>query len=350
MRWLLRWALRLVLVLGLLMIGLVLPVAWVEVACLGESVENDYAAILPPEYHRAEARTLLTYPEWHIVHAYDDYAQVIEAGDPHDFGYFRAIRTYWTSLCTLKRRAAAHGGVDRETKELVYVIGMSFTAELALKAAYEETIGRVFTILRGPDHTALDDLSANQAAEYATFLQQVPWYKWDFQSDIDALDATATDALRDRERQLALGAEYGAKSAYAGLIAAAVVSAGADALTLRMIVTGPDLGFLQSQDGVTVVGTTDQGTQIETIRYRALTRLLSEFAERDVNVVEIAGNDDILLTVISDTATMEGALFSFARQGYEDYRHLLLVKVPNLMTRLRAIAAGPAQLEHVHDY
>ena len=178
----------------------------------------------------------------------------------------------------------------------------------------------------------------------------MPWYKWDFQSDIDALDATATDALRDRERQLALGAEYGAKSAYAGLIAAAVVSAGADALTLRMIVTGPDLGFLQSQDGVTVVGTTDQGTQIETIRYRALTRLLSEFADRDVNVVEIAGNDDILLTVISDTATMEGALFSFARQGYGDYRHLLLVKVPNLMTRLRAIAAGPAQLEHVHDY
>lgn len=293
---------------------------------------------------------MLTYPEWHIVHAYDDYAQVIDAGDPHDFGYFTAIRTYWTSLCALKKQAAAHGGVDRQTKELVYVIGISFTAELALKAAYEETIGRVFTMLRGSDHTALDDLSASQAADYAAFLQQVPWYKWNFQGDIDALNATAKDALRDRERRFALGAEYGAKSAYAGVIEAAVASAGADALTLRMIVTGPNLGFLQGQEGVTVIGTTAQGVQIETTRYRALTRVLSALADRDVDVVEIAGNDDIMLTVLSDAPTMEGALFSFARQGYGDYRHLLLVKVPDLMGHLRAIAAGPAQLEHVHDY
>ncbi|MGJ8627998.1 MAG: hypothetical protein ACSHXB_13650 [Sulfitobacter sp.] len=350
MRWLIKWALRLLLVIGITIVALLLPVAWVEVACRGDGAEGTYASLLPPEYHRAEARTLLTYPEWHIVHAYDDYAKVISTGDPHDFGYFRAIRTYWSSLCALKKQAASHGGVDGQTKQLVYVIGVSFTAELALKAAYEETVGRVFTMLRGPVHAPLDDLSARQAADYAAFLQQVPWYKWDFDGDVAALDAATTDALRDRERRTALGAEYGAKSAYAGVIAAAVAATGTDELTLRMIVTGPDLGALSNMDEVTVIGQIDSGTEIETIRYRALTRLLADMAGRGVDIVEMAGNDDIMLTVISDHATMEDAIFSFARQGYGDYRHLLMAKLPDLMDLLRAIAAGPAQLEHVHDY
>ena len=350
MQRLFKWFLRLGVVVGLLLVGLILPVAWVEFGCRGDGVKKDYASILPPEHHRAEARTLLTYPEWHIVHAYDDYAQVIQEKDPHDFGYFRAIRTYWSSLCALKKQAVPLGGMDSATKQLVYVIGVSFTAELSLKAAYEETLGRIFTILRGADHAPLDGVSADQAAEYATFLQQVPWYKWDFQGDIDALNAAASDILRDRERRFALGVEYGAKSAYAGVIAAAVASVGADALTLRMIVTGPDLGFLAAQEGVTVIGTTGKGTEIETPRYRALTLLLDVMAARGVNLVEIAGNDDIMLTVISDQPEMTGAVFSFPRQGYGDYRHLLMVKTTDLMDHLRAIAAGPAQLEHVHDY
>ena len=345
-----KWLLRIVISAAFLIAALLLPVAWVEFGCRGDTVENSYTSLLPPEHHRAEARTLLTYPEWHIVHAYDDYARVIQTDDPHDFGYFRAVRTYWSSLCALKKQAASHGGVDGETRQLVYVSGGSFTAELALKAAYEETLGRVFTLLRGSVHAPLDDLSASQAADYAAFLQQVPWYKWDFDGDRAALYLAATDALRDRERRFALGAEYGAKAAYAGVISAAVAATGADELTLRMIVTGPDLRFLNGLEGIAVIGRTDKGTEIETIRYRALTRLLAVMAGRGVDVVEMAGNDDIMLTVISDQAIMDGAIFSFARQGYGDYRHLLLVKLPDLMDQLRAIAAGPAQLEHVHDY
>ncbi len=345
-----KWLLRIVLSAAVLIVALILPVAWVEFGCRGDAVEANYASLLPPEHHRAEARTLLTYPEWHIVHAYDDYAQVISTGDPHDFGFFRAVRTYWSSLCALKKQAGAQGGVDSATKQLVYVIGVSFTAELAFKAAYEETLGRVFTVLRGDEHAPLDVLSAAQAADYATFLQQVPWYKWDFQGDIAALDESATDALRDRERRFTLGLEYGAKSAYAGVIASAVAATGPDELTLRMIVSGRDLGFLTSQEGVTVIGTTETGTEIETIRYRALTKLLNVMAQRGVDVVEIAGNDDIMLTVISDQPTMDGAIFNFARQGYGDYRHLLLVETSDLMDRLRTIAASTAQLEHVHDY
>ena len=350
MRWVLRWILRLVLVTALLGAVLIAPVAWVELTCRGDGVAQPYDPILPAADHRAEARTLLTYPEWHIVHAYDDYAQVIESEDPHSFGYFNAVKTYWTSLCALKEQAAAHGGVDRATKELVYVIGVSFSAEMAMKALYEETLGRLATMVRGPRQSPLDKLSAQQAADYATFLQQVPWYKYDFAADAAALRARQSDNPRDLERRFALGGEYAAKAAYAQVIAAAVDSVGADELTLRMVIEGPDAAVLDGIDGLRVVEHRGNVIIVEAPRYRALTRLLIQMAGRGIDLAEIAGNDDIMFTALSDQAQMPEVLFSIQRQGYEDYRHLFMVPVKDLLATLRRFEEGPAQVEHIHDY
>ena len=82
---------RIGLLLLLLVVGLTAPVAYIELACRPTEVVSSYDPILPPEHRRAEGRTLLTYPEWHIVHAYDDYAKVISTGDPHDYRYLSSI-------------------------------------------------------------------------------------------------------------------------------------------------------------------------------------------------------------------------------------------------------------------
>lgn len=337
---------RLLLVL-LVLVGLLLaPVAYNEAACQGGRVDGSYASLLPPEHHRAESSTLLTYPEWHIVHAYDDYARVISSNDPHDFGYVSAISGFWSSLCALSQQAGAHGGFPFETKQMVYTIGVSFTAELAAKAAYEETLGRIATLIRGPGRAALDDLSAEQATAYARFLQQVPWYRWDFRSDRAAL---AGNGFRNTERRLALGAEYSVKAAYAGLIAHAVESTGHDELTLRMIVTGLSPDQITRHDGVSIVARHDHGIEIETPRYRALTHILAAMAADGAEFVEIAGNDDILFTATGPAAAPD-ALHSFPRQGYDDTRSLVLLPVSDLASRLRALSSGPLTLEHIHDY
>jgi len=344
----LRW---LLLAGGVLVVLLITPVAYVETTCRGTQRPDPYDALLPASQHRPESRTLMTYPEWHIVHAYDDYGRVLKQGDPHDFAYLRSIAGFWTSLCALTDTAAAHGGVDAGTKQMVYVIGTSFTLELALKAAYEETLGRVTTWLRGNQRAATDTLSADQAAAYANFLQQTPWYKWDFEADAAALrDAAGADTLRDQERQLALGLEYGAKAAYARLIAAAVAQSGGDALHLHMVVRDIPAAQLAALPGVTVEDKRPEGIVIRTPRYRALTELLIEMAEAGASFVEIAGNDDIMLTALSPEATYPDALHSFARQGADDYRHLIMVKVPELAARLRMLAAQGLRVEHVHDY
>ena len=346
MRFLWRWVKRLVLVVLLLVIGLLSPVAYVETMCRSPVVTDTYRPILPEPDHRPEARTLLTYPEWHIVHAYDDYAEVIRSGNPADFGYLQSINGFWSSLCSLSKAAGTHGGIDGPTKQMVYTIGVSFSAELLLKAAYEETLGRVATLIRGEARSPLDDLSATQAADYATFLQQVPWYLWDFRRDAAALQTAATDSFRDRERRIALGLEFRAKAAYAGVIATAVAGMEPDALTMRSIVTGLSRDTLAAMGGVTIIATRPEGTEIETPRYAAFTDLAKLLAAQGGNFVEIAGNDDILFTAISDDPAMKGAIHSSARQGNPGFRHLVLVKVTALAEALRA---DPG-IEHIHDY
>ncbi len=340
-----RWLLGGLIVLVL---GLASPIVYVETMCRGDGTPAP-ATPLSGET-RPEVRTLLTYPEWHIVHAYDDYAEVIRQGDPHQFGFLSAIGGYWRSLCSLMQESAALGEVDGSTRQLVYVIGVSFTFEMVMKAAYEETIGRAATLIRGAGRSPLDDLSARQAAGYATFLQQVPWYRYDFRADAAALQAASDGSLRDTERAFALGMEHQARAAYAGIIANAVAATGQDDLTLQMIVADLPEVVLETTEGVSVLGRTAQGVEVETPRYRTLTGILATWAEAGAEFVDIAGNDQIMFTALSDSRDVAGALASLPRQGYGDTRHLFLVPVPQLAARLRELDASGLRLEHIHDY
>ncbi|SMX22935.1 hypothetical protein [Boseongicola aestuarii] len=344
-----RWLRRLLLALGVIVIALAAPPVYVEVACRGDTIDQTgQQPLIAPEWRRAESRTLLTYPEWHIVHAYDDYAAVIAEGEPHDFAYLRAISGFWTTLCPLTQAAASMGGVTVETKATIYTIGVSFTVELLAKAGYEETLGRLAVLLRGSARAPLDDLGAAQAAEYAAFLQQNPWYKWDFAADAEALRQSAGGSLRDKERRFALGAEYRAKAAYARVIAAAVAEVGTDEPRLRSVVSGLSTQDLSQIEGVTVIGPLGDGIEIETERYRVYTRILERLALDGADILEIAGNDEILITALSEKPSAEGAINSFPRQGYADFRHLIVVPVAGLAARLRDL--NGLTLEHVHDY
>ncbi len=342
-----RWIKRTLAAVALLVLALLSPVAWTEVNCQGQPQDSPFVSSLGAPWHRPESRTLMTYPEWHIVHAYEDYAAVIATGAPQDYDFVPAIGQYWGSLCTLTKAAAAHGGADGPTRQMVYVIGVSFTAELLAKAAYEETIGRLFTLLRGPNRAPLDDLSADQAARYAAFLSQVPWYKWDFPADKAALIAANTGTLRDQERRFALGAEFTVKSYYAKAIGAAVAATGQDELRMRVIVTGLASDVLAASPDVQIIALHPQGIEVETPRYAAFTDLARAWAAQGAQFVDIAGNDDILFTALSDQPLLPGALASYPRQGHDDTRHLVLVKVADLA---KALTDRALQIEHIHDY
>lgn len=337
---------------------LVSPIAYVETFCRGDAIPAGERAVIvaDPAWQRPESRTFLTFPEWQMVYAYDDFAAVLAKGDEHDYGYLSALRDFWSSYCSLNRVAAAHGGATGETRMMIYTIGTSFNAEFLAKATYEETLGRLFAAIRGAEKTGQDRVVAGMAADYAQFLRQVPWYRYPFdQKNAELWSAPVEAPMRGWERRLAIGAEWTAKQAYARLIGQAVAATGQDELRMRSVVAGLSRDALADIAEVTVVEERPEGVVIETPRYAAFTGIVREIAAAGGRFVEIAGNDDIMASLIAGgtgaTPPGEGTVLGrYRRQGREGERLLYLTKV----TRLAALAAPAAGsvpvLEHVYDY
>ena len=293
-----------------LVILLMIPVGYVEIFCKQDASANIYKPIISDKNHqRAEANSYLTYPEWHIVFAYEGLAKVLETNDEHAFGYSKSVFEFWKSVCALNQVANKHGGGDANTRATIHTIGVSYTLEMAAKALYEETIGRLFALIRGNKKTPQDLYAANMAKDYARFLQQVPWYKYDFdKSTAELWQLPLTDTLRSWERRLALGGEWKAKSAYAKGIAGLVEATGVAKLTIRSVVTGILPSELATIKGVEIIEATPNYVIIETPRYRAFTHILEKIILLGGQIVEIAGNDDIMLSVIAPTEAGQTAL------------------------------------------
>jgi hypothetical protein len=349
--------------LAIVILGLAAPIAWTEASCRGSAMPQAEPQRLTAERdRRPEARTFLTYPEWHVVYAYEELGQVLAEGDPHDFAYGSAIRGFWGALCAVSQEADSLGEAGMDAKATIYTVGASFTLEMLAKAAYEETLGRL-TLLLSADGEGVaepspqDGVETRMAQTYGSFLHQTPWYRFDFDAWTGSLwDAPVRSSLRGWERRIAVGLEWKAKAAYAWLIESAAGAMGADETEMKVHVTGltPEQmgslgeGVLQAQVSH------DLGAVLTVSRYRAFTRTVEAIAAAGGNFTEIAGNDDILVTLLADDDPdlPEGArlLRRIERQGAEDRRHLVAVKVSELADLIRGLEASGATLEHIYDY
>jgi len=353
-RRLIKWSL---ITLTLFVVALLVPVAYVEVACRGEEQSQPHRPLVTdPAFQRREASSYLTYPEWHIVFAYDGLAHALKTGDEHAFEYGPSINRFWRSACTLTRVAGEHGGADWSTRSMIHTIGVSFTAEMAAKAAYEETIGRTTAWIRGQGKTPQDVTVATMAADYSRFLRQTPWYEYPFERESAKLwAAPVNQTIRGWERRLGIGLEFKAKAAYARVIAGAVAATGQAQLVNRTIVSGIGAGTLSGIADVKVVGVRQVGIEIETPRYRRFTELLAELARLGGTIRDIAGNDDVMVSLtVPEGASLSvepgSVLLRMKRDGIPGDRVLVNIKVASLAAFLRQHPLGDPGVEHVFDY
>jgi hypothetical protein len=113
-KWLLLFAV-------LLVVGSVSPVAYVELFCRGEVRQDGHTPLIADAaFRRPEANTYLTYPEWHIVYAYDGLAETLKTGDEYQFSYLSSLAGFWSSTCRLMKMADEHGGADQATRMMIY--------------------------------------------------------------------------------------------------------------------------------------------------------------------------------------------------------------------------------------
>lgn len=312
-----------------------------------------------PGYQRPEESTYLTYPEWAIVYAAREYAGFVRDNQPSGFPYWSYIGRFWQDYATVIRASSAYK-FNFANHQMLAVIGTSHSIEHALQWAYENTVGRITEATAGR-RTAADAYQADVSGQYAAFLNQVPWYQFPYaekRAGLFAVEpAPGDDSIRTGERKLAFGLAYSIKQGYADLIKSALAATADPAfLDIHVWAKGP-VGEATRGEADTALERDfgEDGAVFVTKRYQVFTDMIPRLIDKGVSFVEIGGNDEIMVTVLSndEIAVPEGARLLFAYQLPAELsarRTGLTVAVRKLHTVLPALTKAGARLEHVYDY
>lgn len=326
--------------------------------------QDDVASDLKnyPTYQRDESQTYLTLPEWFLVYSPDEYAQFLRQHPPADFPYFGSIGQFWGYYRDAYRATNEKYGFNWGYHVMVFVIGSSFTVEHALKGIYENTVGRITEWLRNDDGTPEDRFAAKVAQEYVDFIRVDPWYEFPFASRLRKLwsetDLIGPNFIRKWERKLILSVEYAAKAQYALLIKLATKAAYGDAdAEMLTLVTDVTPQALDSQPKIKALRRFDNGqTLLAMPRYEEFRDSAIKLSKSGVRFVEIAGNDQILLTAVVPANwrydVARGAV-SFERPILTDpSRKRVAIEVPvtSLHSALNGLSAKGVTVEHIYDY
>jgi hypothetical protein len=365
----LKWLRRILAAIAILFTVSVLgPLAYIEGSCrpsgasaAAEAPPIALPAISEPRYQRKQNNTFFTFPEWYIVYSFEDFGRFLDRSSESHFNYLGHIFGFWRSFCTINQTVPRTGESLTEVKTMIYVIGVSYSIEYAVKGFYENTIGRIFEWIRGEERTPQDLYARKVLQDYATFLYTVPWFKFPFREKLDglmAISARTDSPLRTWERTFALGTEYWLKVGYAALIQKLLDASGDDEPRDIMFVVStlpPDV-LAKEPRLKPIRSLTPQWQLVQTPRYKDLTEILQSLLDRGLGLAEIAGNREILITVIAPDAarldvkdTVE--LFSLeldARPGFR--RAGLKARIDRLVDINRDLKARSVSIEHFYDY
>jgi hypothetical protein len=313
-----------------------------------------------PGYRRAESSTYLTLPEWYIVYNSEEYKRTLQHGRPSAFPYFRSVAQYWRYYYRVFKITQAKYGFNAGDHLMLVVIGVSTSVENTLKGLYENTAGRLTEWLATTD-TPEDRFAAKTAADYAQFIHTVPFYDFDYASRLSALwkdmPSGAPHPVRRWERKAILSVEYGLKAGYGWLIrkGTKAVYGNADERVLAWVQRLPPAIVLVEPRVQRVTQPTYDSDLISIPRYEPFREVVTTLVGQGVRFVEIAGNNDLLLTATAP-ATWKGlrgwnvVLTEPILTEPGKIRIAVVAPVRCLDMLLPALATSGATVEHFYDY
>ncbi|MGE3831121.1 MAG: hypothetical protein AB7F76_09025 [Parvibaculaceae bacterium] len=365
---------RLAKILLVLIVILAIPVLYIGIGCQGDagegntvtapliSAEARAAADAMPNYRRDEEQAYLTFPERYVVYTSQDYARFIDQRYPSGFSFFTSAGEFWTSYCSVNRHVAPRYAFNAGTHVMIYVIGISHSVEYVVQGFYENTIGRLSEMF-APDPPAAEDLFARMLAkEYGDFLNTIPWYDYPFASRLmelwDNVAFSGDGQVRKIERRFALSFELLVKAGYGFLIKSGRESVyEPEDLEIHALMRHVPIDTAAVDPRIKVDQIFNDATQLVTLpRYQPFTEIVGKLADTNAEFLEIAGNDEILVSVAADdgwTAPPEAGtvLLEVSNlSGGGGKRVALSVPVTGLMAAIRAIRQSGARFEHIYDY
>ncbi|RDV00160.1 hypothetical protein DWV00_05545 [Trinickia dinghuensis] len=326
---------------------------------------SDSASAVPPDARRDTEQTLLTFPEWYLVHSPAEYARIVRQEPAHRFPFIEQTEQLWSSYATVtEAQFRGHYPLNLGYHVMIMVISTSTTVEYALRSIYENTLGRASWLLDGDRLTDEDRYGAKAAQEYVDFIRQEPWYLFDFTSRLEHLWTDVPwwgpGLVRKWERRYALTTEYAVKAVYGKLIEKATRATYTPALmTTDVVVDHLPEGFTPPERVTVLQRLADGRALLSLPRYFDFRIAATELAQQGVTIDDIAGNGaskPILVTVwASDRTTLPAGDFQVLFEQSltlpaATRRIALLMPVGHLSVFLAQANAMGLTVEHVYDY
>lgn len=337
--------------------------ALVSITAVADSADS--GSRVPLAARRDTEQTLLTFPEWYLVHSPAQYARIVRQAPAHVFPFIEQIGQLWSSYrIVTEAQIDGRYPLNPGYHVMIMVIATSTTIEYALRSIYENTLGRVSWLLDGGRLTDEDRYGAKVAQEYVDFIRQEPWYLFDFRARLVHLwtdvPPWGPGLARKWERRYALTTEYALKAAYGKLIEKATRAAYTPALmTTDVVVDGLPEGWAPPERVTVLQRFTDGRALLALPRYFDFRIAATALARQGVTIEEIAGNGasaPILVTVWAGDRTKLPA--DDVRVLFEQpltlpaatRRVALLMPVGRLSAFLAQAPAMALTVEHVYDY
>jgi hypothetical protein len=314
------------------------------------------------DYARAEDSTYLGFPEWFIVWSYTEKADFQQNHLPSGFPYLKSIQQYWSGYCCVHGLTHGKYPFDFGEHQMLVVIGSSFSVEYLIRASYENTLGRFTEWLSSGEEVEEDAYSNRVAREYADFVHIRPFYEFSFWKRFKGLWSEnklgGRHELRKLERRMFLSIDYSIEAFYCWLIEKAThASYGIESADTYAWIGNAREEIFAQNPRIRKVKEVGPGEYIVIIpRYQEFTTVAEWLADRDVHFVEIAGNDEILVSAIaprnwSYNLTAGEEAFSTALATAPEWKRVAIsTPVGSLHRVLNDLRSGGIKVEHVYDY
>ena len=308
-----------------------------------------------PGYQLPQLSTWLAYPKSAAIQAARDYAAFVGKDQPSGFPYWTYVGRYWQD-CAIVIRVTSARGVDVLDYVMPTVIGTGLTIDSAVQWAYENTVGRITEVIAGK-RIAVDIYQAKVAGDYAASLGSKPWSDFPYaqkRAGLFAVEpAAGDDSIRTSERKLAFGFADTVKQ-WCAYLSKSVFVEDPGPSDIHVWAKGP-VGEAARNEPDTLLERDlgADGTVFITKRSQAFTDMIPRLIDKGVSFVEIGGNDEILVTVLSSTeiTAPEGSRILFSHPVPIDpdtRRTALTVAVRKLHIVLPALTKAGARLERVY--
>lgn len=311
--------------------GLVIPKEWLAV---------NKNPVTPAADIRPADQTFLTFPEWFLVFSPDEQARYFKRSTATTFPYMTHTSQIWKSYSIVNKQIKGNFPTNWGYHFMIWVIGVSTTVEYSMKACYETVVGRI-TDTKLP-LTEEDQFNARFTQDYVTFINDRPWYEFDFKSRLKGLwkntSMTGPHIFRKWERKYILTSELLVKFLYGKLIGIGTKQVYGAALPTTAVVLNDDsLHYLP--------------------RYNRFAAAALELAQKGHSFKEIAGNNSaILLTVWVQADHAENfdnaqTVFTQTISSYPFMKRVALATpVPLLNKVLLDLEKEDIKVEHVFDF